>query len=80
MTFIGTNMVFLTFNHTVVLDKKTLDYSRVFFAPVPGLEPGTHGLTVRCSNQLSYTGINLVNEFTTLFKNEKSNFIFNLIL
>ena len=45
-------------------------------APVPGLEPGTHGLTVRCSNQLSYTGIKFVNEYTTLFKNEKSNFIF----
>ena len=27
-----------------------------FIAPVPGLEPGTHGLTVHCSNQLSYTG------------------------
>ena len=26
-------------------------------APVPGLEPGTRGLTVHCSNQLSYTGI-----------------------
>ena len=26
-------------------------------APVPGLEPGTRGLTVRCSNQLSYPGI-----------------------
>ena len=26
-------------------------------APVVGLEPTTRGLTVRCSNQLSYTGI-----------------------
>ena len=26
-------------------------------APVRGLEPRTRGLTVRCSNQLSYTGI-----------------------
>ena len=25
-------------------------------APVPGREPGTRGLTVHCSNQLSYTG------------------------
>ena len=28
-------------------------------APVPGLEPGTHGLTVHCSNQLSYAGIDI---------------------
>tara|TARA_A100001015_G_C14889925_1_gene671980 strand:- start:756 stop:992 length:237 start_codon:yes stop_codon:yes gene_type:complete len=76
VTFIGTNMVFLTFNHTVVLKKKKPLIIQGSFAPVPGLEPGTHGLTVRCSNQLSYTGIKLVNEYTTLFKNEKSNFIF----
>ncbi len=31
-------------------------------APVPGLEPGTHGLTVHCSNQLSYTGINFISK------------------
>ena len=29
-----------------------------FLAPAPGLEPGTRGLTVHCSNQLSYAGIN----------------------
>ena len=26
----------------------------LFSAPQAGLEPATHGLTVRCSNQLSY--------------------------
>ena len=52
-----------------------LSYGCRMAAPL-GLEPRTHGLTVRCSNQLSYTGIKFVNEYTTLFKNEKSNFIF----
>ena len=34
-------------------------FQGVLLAPVPRLELGTRGLTVRCSNQLSYTGIEL---------------------
>ena len=34
-----------------------LSYAPKLFAPEPGLEPGTLWLTVRCSNQLSYSGI-----------------------
>ncbi len=37
--------------------KKPFKTEGFFIAPVPGLEPGTRGLTVHCSNQLSYTGI-----------------------
>ena len=37
--------------------KKPLFLEGLMVAPVPGLEPGTRGLTVHCSNQLSYTGI-----------------------
>ena len=37
--------------------KKPLNFER-FFAPVARLELATRGLTVHCSNQLSYTGIN----------------------
>ena len=39
-------------------------------APVRGLEPRTRGLTVRCSNQLSYTGKTISNadqKFTDIF-------------
>jgi hypothetical protein len=34
--------------------------SLCFFAPPVGFEPTTTGLTVRCSNQLSYGGIFLL--------------------
>lgn len=38
---------------------QTIDKQRFAFsnAPRKGLEPLTHGLTVRCSNRLSYRGI-----------------------
>lgn len=29
-------------------------------APAPGVEPGTHGLTVRCYYLLSYAGVYMV--------------------
>ena len=45
-------------------------------APVPGLEPGTRGLTVHCSNQLSYTGKIFFFRGRNLYKvyNIKKNF------
>ena len=39
---------------------KTLANDKGFTAPVRGLEPRTRGLTVHCSNQLSYTGIKIL--------------------
>ena len=41
----------------ILLIEKEIFLLYLKIAPVPGLEPGTRGLTVHCSNQLSYTGI-----------------------
>ena len=42
---------------TFVTTKKSQSYDwEGKMAPSPGFEPGTHGLTVHCSNQLSYEG------------------------
>ena len=40
----------------IEINKKPSIKRGFLVAPVPGLEPGTRGLTVHCSNQLSYTG------------------------
>jgi hypothetical protein len=49
----------LLVQHGSALKQKTPTHCVEVFslAPSPGLEPGTHGLTVRCSNQLSYEGV-----------------------
>ena len=44
----------------IIVYKKNPHYEGFLVAPAPGLEPGTHGLTVHCSNQLSYAGINII--------------------
>ena len=48
-----TSLSFTKSKTLVLLDKG-------FAAPVRGLEPRTRGLTVHCSNQLSYTGIKIL--------------------
>ena len=42
-------------------------------APPVGLEPTTPGLTVRCSNQLSYGGISLSSIYLTMDSVNKKN-------
>ena len=52
----------------IEINIKTLYSKRVFIAPVPGLEPGTRGLTLHFSNQLSYTGKKYLFKAIKLYK------------
>ena len=52
----------------IEINKKPSIKRGFLVAPVPGLEPGTRGLTVHCSNQLSYTGKKYLFKAIKLYK------------
>ena len=50
-------LVYMNYGETQYMNEKSTEFLQCFRAPELGLEPRTLWLTVRCSNQLSYSGI-----------------------
>ena len=70
-------------NHTYTMKcfkKNPQKFEGFYNAPVPGLEPGTRGLTVHCSNQLSYTGKIFFFRVRNLYKVYNIKKIFSIYL